>query len=209
MTITRRTLLRRAVFGACALPVLACAQGAGLRRSRYLQYEEVIFDARRSHALAFADTAGQLGARTRAIRGDISAECFQDMCARWHTTRWRSPRTAVAGITDFRSLFLLQTMAADAGLHTVLRIHHARAETTAHEAFGVQLYRDMTDTRLAHCGDAWAPQVARLVLGLPERGLPAHELSAHGAGPAAPAGNMDEANRRALGSRALVTWVMA
>jgi len=205
MTITRRTLLRGAVFSACALPGWASAQGAGLRRLRYLQYEEVFFDARRSHALAFAETARQLGARTRAIRGDISAASFQDVCARWHSTRWRAPGTAVAGITDFRSLFLLQTIAADAGMRTVLRIHHhARAETIAHEAFGVHRYRDMADARLAQCGEGWAPQVARLVLGLPEGGLPAR-----GAGTVPPAGNMGEANLRALGSRALVTWVIA
>jgi hypothetical protein len=205
MTITRRTLLRSAVFSACALPGLASAQGSGLRRSRYLQYEEVIFDARRSQALAFAETVRQLGVRARAICRDISAESFQDVCARWHTMRWRAPRTAVAGITDFRSLFLLQTIAADAGMRTVLRIHHhARAETIAHEAFGVKRYRDMADARLAQCGEGWAPQVARLVLGLPEGGLPAR-----GAGTVPPAGNMDAANLGALGSRALVTWVMA
>jgi hypothetical protein len=200
MTITRRTFLRGAGFSACALPLWACAQSAGQQCLRHLQYEEVIFDARQSHALAFAETARQLGARTRAIRGDISAECFEDARARWHTTRWRAPRTAVAGITDFGSLFLLQTMAADAGLHTVLRIHHHTNDgTTTHEAFGVQRYRAVADARLAQCGEGWAPQVARLVLG----------LLARGAGPAPPAGNLDEANLRALGSRALVTWVMA
>ena len=205
MSITRRTFLRGAGFSACALPLWACAQSAGQQCLRHLQYEEVIFDARQSHALAFAETARQLGARTRAIRGDISAECFQDVCARWRTTRWRAPRTAVAGITDFRSLFLLQTMAADAGLRTVLRVHHhSHAETPVHEAFGVQLYRGMSDARLAHCGEGWAPRVARLVLGLPVRGLPPR-----GAGPVPPAGNMDEANLGSLGSRALVTWVMA
>jgi len=189
MSITRRAFLQSAIWGACVLPGWAAVQ------PRVLHFAQVIFDARRSHALVFAETARRLGASTHAIYGDVNDRWFQ------HVRRqWISKRIPVAGITDFRALFLLQTMAADAGLHPVLRIHHGmRGESAAHEAFGAQAYRLMSDERLADCGECWAPEVARLILSLPQG---AANASRHH-------GSLDEANMRTLGSMGLVTWVMA
>lgn len=200
MSMTRRTFLRGAVFSAGALPGLFYTRSAGLGPARYLQYDQVVFDSRSSHALAFAEAARGFGASIRAIRGDVRDAWFQDVCARWHARRM-----PVAGITDFRSLFLLQTMTAAAGLHLVLRIHHQmRGERAVHEAFGEHLYRTiaearLSEARLADCGECWAHEAARLVLGLPERAASMPPR----------AGNLDEANLRTLGSRALVTWVLA
>jgi hypothetical protein len=193
MPITRRAFFRDALLGASALPGWA-ACGA-LERPPKLQLQQIIFDARRPHALEFAEMARRMGASTRAIRGDVSARWFEDFCV-----RWRTRRTAVAGITDFRSLFFLQAMAADAGLRPVLRIHHgASRDTSAHEAFGAQAYRAMSDERLGCSGERWASAAARLVLSLPAGAVSAPR----------PPGNLGEANERALGSRELVTWVMA
>jgi hypothetical protein len=165
-----------------------------------LIFDQVLFDARRSHALAFAEKARQLGARTRAISGDVADAGLLDLAAHRNAVQSRARRTAVAGMTDFRSLFLLQAIAADAGLHPVLRIHHpVLGKITGHEAFGAPLYRFMSEVRLKECGEYWAPQAARLVLGLP---APAAYTPPQ-------AGNLGEANLRSLGSRALVTWVMA
>ncbi len=194
MSITRRAFFRDAVLGACTLPGLISSFELE-RAADFARIDEVVFDARQSAALEFAKTAARLGARTRAIRGDVTERCFEDLCV-----RWRAKRAPIAGLTDFRSLFLLQMMAGDLGLRPVLRIHHGiRAGTVVHEAFGVQAYRAISDEYLAQCGERWACEAARLVFGLP-RDL---------AGTARRMGNIGEANLQALGSRALVTWVLA
>jgi hypothetical protein len=193
MSITRRAVLQGAIVGACTLRGWAAAQRP--RLPRRVQLDHVIFDARRSRALAFAETAQRLGASTHATYGDVHDSWFQHLRGRWNTRR-----TPVAGLTDFRSLFLLQTMAADAGLHPVLRIHHRkRDESDDHEAFGAQAYQDLSEARLANCGENWAHEAARLVLSLPEAAANAlpHD------------GNLVEADLRTLSSTELVTWVIA
>jgi len=194
MPITRRAFFRDAVLGACTLPGLISSFELG-RAADFERIDEIVFDARRSAALEFAETAAGLGARTRAIRGDLVERCFEDLCV-----RWRTRRVPIAGLTDFRSLFLLQAMAADVGLHPVLRIHHGiRAGTVIHEAFGAQAHRAITDEYFAQCGERWACEAARLVF----------ELPWNLAGKARRSGNLGEANADTLGSRALVTWVLA
>jgi hypothetical protein len=193
VSITRRAFFRDAILGASAL--LGRTSSCTLVRHGKLQIHQVLFDARQPDALEFAATAHRMGASMRAIRGHVPDRCFEDLCV-----QWRTKRTAVAGITDLRSLFLLQAMAADAGVRPVLRIHHrASRGATAHEAFGAAAYSSMSDQCLAGSGDRWASEAARLVLSLP----------ASTAGAPQQTGNLDEANQQALGSRALVTWVMA
>jgi hypothetical protein len=199
MSTTRRAFLQSVALSVCALP--SCSSSALTARpivrqpTGLLQIERVFFDARQTHALAFAETARQWGARTRAIWGDVDDRWYEELCR-----RWRTKRTAVAGMTDFRSLFLLQMMAADAGLRPVLRIHHgARGDSAAHEAFGAHMYRALTEARLANGGGYWSRKTARLVLSLPECDALTMRLTS----------NLHEANLRPLDSKALVTWVIA
>jgi hypothetical protein len=199
VSTTRRDFLRSVALGVGALPSwpssVLTERPSVLQPMRLLRLERVFFDARQPHGLAFAETARQLGARTRAIRSDVGDPWYQELCR-----RWRTKRTPVAGITDFRSLFLLQMMAADAGLRPVLRIHHcARGEPGVHEAFGARLYRALSDARLKNGGECWGREAARLVLSLPERDAPRMRDT----------GNLREADLRALDSKALVTWVIA
>jgi len=192
MSITRRAFLQGAMWGACALP---CWTLSELGRPEQLRVDHVIFDARRYHALAFAETARRLGAHTCAFRSDAAQRECRDLFVRSKTEK-----AAVAGLTDFPSLFLLQAMAADVGLYPVLRIHHrTRQDMDTHEVFGIQLYRAISDARFACRGASWAAEAAHLVLN-----LPAHEFKA-----VRPADNLREANLRVLASRAMVTWVMA
>jgi hypothetical protein len=202
VSTTRRTFLQSLALCVSALPnwpSSVLTQRPRVRQATgLLRLDQVFFDARRPHALAFAETARQLGARTRAIWGDAGDPWHQEIFRRWGTRR-----TPLAGITDFRSLFLLQIMAADVGLRPVLRIHHgARGESAVHEAFGARTYRSLSDARLANCGECWGGEAARLVLRLPR--LPEREARTM-----RDAGNLREADLRALNSRALVTWVIA
>jgi hypothetical protein len=192
MSITRRAFLQGAILGACALP---CWTLSELARPDHLKVDHVIFDARRYHALAFAETARRLGANTCAFSSDAAQRECRDLFVRSKTEK-----TALAGLTDFPSLFLLQAMAADVGMYPVLRIHHrTRQDMDTHEVFGVQLYRAICDARFARRGASWAAAAAHLVLN-----LPAHEFNAVPA-----ADNLREADLRVLASKAMVTWVMA
>jgi hypothetical protein len=193
MSITRRTFFRNAIWGASALPGWI-SSSEQLRRPQ-LRIDRIVFDARRPHALEFADTARGMGVSTHAVCGDVADRALEDLCA-----RRRTRSTAVAGITDFRSLFLLQAMAADAGMRAVLRIHHRASRVpAAHDAFGAPTYRTWADACLADSGEGWASAAARLVLSLPPSAAAAPRQT----------GNLDAADQHALGSRDLVTWVMA
>lgn len=199
MSTTRRAFLQSVALSVCAQPSwcsssLTARPGAG-QPTGLLRIARVLFDARRTHALAFAEAARQCGARTRAICADVDDRWYEELCR-----RWRTKRTPVAGMTDFRSLFLLQMMAADAGLRPVLRIHHgARGESAAHQAFGAHMYRALTGARLGDGGEDWSRETARLVLSLPECDALTMRLT----------GNLHEANLHPLDSKALVTWVIA
>jgi hypothetical protein len=192
MSITRRAVLQGAILGACSLRVWPASR---LRPGERLTVEQVIFDARRYHALAFAAAAQRHGASARAFCGDVAQAESHDLFA-----GLRTRKTAVAGLTDFPSLFLLQAMAADAGLRPILRIHHRTpGGVPVHETFGAHALRAFCESRFARCGDHWANEAAHVVLNLPapEVGAPSY------------ADNLKEANLRVLASRALVTWVMA
>jgi hypothetical protein len=171
------------------------------RRTGRLEFDRIFFDPRRAHALAFGETARQLGVRTHALSGEVDDPCYDDL-----QRRWRIARTPVAGITDFRALFLLQMLASDAGLRPVLRIHHCRhGASTVHEVFGSSAYRETLHVRLSHAGMHWSRAAARLVLDLAANDLgDVNELSEM-----CRDADMSTANMRALDSRALVTWAIA
>src|ERR1700753_2482914 len=148
MSITRRFFLRGMMWGACVLPYWACAE---LKFPGRMQVARVVFDARRHHALVFAQTARSLGAITQPFRGEPSHRECQDLFL-----QSKMQRKAVAGITDFTSLFLLQEMAADVGMCPVLRVHHRPHEGGHwHETFGAKTYRALGDARLADSGPRW------------------------------------------------------
>lgn len=208
MSTTRRFFLRSAALGLLALPACGVAAGAESARtlspgwrgnSGRLQFDRIFFDRRRAHALAFGETARQFGGRTHALSGDIDEECYEDL-----QRRWRTARTPVAGMTDFRALFLLQVMASDAGLRPVLRIHHCgHGAAMTHEIFGSNASRETVGARLSHAGRDWSRVAARLVLDLAAEGLgDVNDLSET-------CRAADRPNPRALDSRALVTWAIA
>ena len=189
MLTSRRAFLQSVALSTCALPNWLPPHADLLR------IERVFFDARRTPALAFAESARELGARTHAVRGDVDDPSYREL-----SRRWQSKRAPIAGMTDFRTLFLLQTMAEDAGLRPVLRIHHRVWNgSAAHDTFGAHRYRVLAVKCLAVRGESWNREIARLVMNLPE----CDAMTMHRSG------NLCEANLRALASKSLVTWVIA
>jgi hypothetical protein len=186
MSLTRRAFLQGAMSSACALPCWASLK----RASGRLHIDTVIFDARRYQGLAFAETARSLGASTRVFHRESFDPRYQELFR-----RSKLRKEALAGLTDFPSLFLLQAMAADVGLRTILRIHHQGEVTQVHESFGAETHCALCDRRLAGAGAHWAAAAAHLVLSLPAEVV--HE------------DNLRDANLGVIASRSLVTWVMA
>jgi hypothetical protein len=175
-------------------------------RAGRMIFDRILYDARRAQALDFGETARALGAQTRALSGDIDDPCYEYL-----RRRWRIAPTPIAGITDFRSLALLQAMASDAGMRPVLRIRHcAHGASMVHEAFGAGAYGAQASAHLCRAGSRWSGAAARLVLSL-AAGEPGD--CGHTGG----VGNLGErrcavdlsANPQAFDSRALVTWVIA
>ncbi len=186
--------------------------GATRTRADRIEYDCILFDARRPQALNFAETARKLGARTRAMAGDIDDPCYDDL-----RRGWRNARTPVAGITDFRALLLLQVMASDAGMRPVLRIHHCgHGASMTHAAFGEEKYGAAAAAHLCRAGIHWSDAAARLVLSL-AAGEARHSGIASDPGdsryPSDPerrrAAVAGAAGQHALDSRMLVTWAIA
>lgn len=109
---------------------------------------------------AFADEAVGLGAST-----PVSAAAVGDLWARDLYFQWKLAPAPIAGLTEFHVWFLLDQMAAAAGLRTVCRTHHlpSPAGLTAHEIFGTHEHRSHR-TSLYAAGRAWPRAAARLVM---------------------------------------------
>ncbi len=202
--------MRNAALGAFALPILGMPAGNESARTQPinsravagpLQFDRILYDARRPQALAFGETARRSGARIHGISGDVDDACYEDLQRRWHVAR-----VPVAGITDFRVLALLQAMASDAGLRPVLRIHHCGHDASmVHEAFGRSVCRGASHALLSRAGMHWGRAAACLVVSLAADG----DGEMHGAAEMQGAAEMSAADLRAFDSHALVTWVIA
>jgi len=147
MSTTRRFFLRGAALGILALPICGMAAGAesthvrpaGARgRTGRLDFDRIFFDpaertrwllARRYASWAFRLTRFQ-GYRRPVLRG--------------FATPLADRENALAGITDFRALFLLQMMASDAGCARFAHIHHCGHGASMWHEYSLDAYRELT-----------------------------------------------------------------
>ena len=77
---------------------------------------KVIVDERFAASARFARHFSGRGIPVRSIRGDVTALWFHDL--HFH---WRSSRAPIAGLTTPESLFCLEVLARDAGMHVTGR----------------------------------------------------------------------------------------
>ena len=167
---TRRKFIGRAVaVGAATMtatmmsPAISAALGEDANIPARLTLERVLFDERFDAARLFAAEAESRGATTTAINGSIHDLWYTDL---YH--RWREGRSPIAGITDFRSLFLLEMMAADAGMKVVHRVHHhAGNGARSHRIFGPLARRVELQDRFSVAQDHWAQCAADIVTSWP------------------------------------------
>lgn len=194
---TRRQFIEGAVAaGIAAVPVHAVATTPGwsTAESSHLRLERVVFDERFADARDFAEQARRRSVRTSAIDGSIHDLWYHDLFY-----RWSDAQAPVAGMTDYRALFLLEMMAADAGMRVVHRIHHHESNGVyAHRIFGPLERRDEMMTRLPNAGAAWARCAADIVTSWPSS--PTTSASRHS--------DILSARVQALDARTLISWVI-
>ena len=169
MTTRRKFIGTALAVGAATMsaaviaPSVRSAPAPGAGRATYLPLERVLFDVRFDASAPFAAAARSRSAKTSAIENAVHDLWYADL---YH--HWRDRRAPIAGLTDFRTLFLLEMMAADAGLHVVHRIHHHWTGTTyRHDVFGPLAHRAELADRMAGAHDAWAQEAAGIVTSWP------------------------------------------
>jgi hypothetical protein len=185
----RREILQAALAASVVLPSLQAMAGASARMPLY----KVLYDARRRAGVTFATAAQRLGAAVHATRGDVTGVWFDEL-----QPEWNRQRTAVAGLTDFHSLFVLDMMARDARMRAVYIATHRSCDGDRfeHRQFGP---RDLLrQASLARTGDDWASAAASIVMNLPNAVSVNVQHS-----------SIAESRNIELTSRDLVSWVIA
>jgi hypothetical protein len=185
----RREILQAALAAAVVLPSLQAVAAAPARMPLY----KVLYDSRTRAGLTFAAAAKRMGAPLHATRGDVTGVWFDEL-----QPEWSRHRTAVAGLTDFHSFFVLDMMARDASMRAVfIATHRACArDRFEHRLFGP---RDLIrQASLATAGYDWAGSAAAVVTSFPAAVSVAAQHS-----------SIAEARNIELTSRDLVSWVIA
>jgi hypothetical protein len=185
----RREILQAALATAVVLPSLKAVAGAPARMPLY----KVLYDPRTRAGLTFAAAVKRMGAPLHATRGDVTGVWFDEL-----QPEWSRRRTAVAGLTDFHSLFVLDMMARDARMRAVFIATHrwCDGDRFEHRLFGP---RDLIrHASLATAGYDWARTTGGIVTSLPDAVSVAAQHS-----------SIAEARNIELTSRDLVSWVIA
>jgi hypothetical protein len=198
---TRRTFIGRTVaVGAATMsattmsPATSAALGLDADTAAGLPLERVLFDERFASARLFAAQAQSNGATTTAINGSIHDLWYTDLYY-----RWRETSSPIAGITDFRSLFLLEMMAADAGMQVVHRVHHHAGDGAgSHHIFGPLARRVELQDRFSVAQNHWAQCAADIVTSWPA------QLSW-----SANRSDIASAAMQQLDARTLISWIIS
>ena len=200
MTTRRRFIGTALAVGAATLsaaviaPGIRSAPAPAAGQADYLPLERVLFDVRFDASALFAATASSSSARTSAIESSVHDLWYTDL---YH--HWRDRKSPVAGMTDFRTLFLLEMMAADAGMRVVHRIHHHRTGADyRHDVFGPLSHRAELKSRMSGAQDAWAQEAAGIVTSWPN----------HLATPDARRSDILIAKRQELDLQTPISWII-
>jgi hypothetical protein len=143
---------------------------------------------------AFASEARKLGAPSPTMAGRISDLWAQDLYF-----KWKLSAVPIAGLTPHHVWFLLDQMAAGAGLRTIYIAHHRKVGEgqVVHELFGPRAHladRSVLDAS----GAEWPRAAARLILAVPTAAPMSRARS-----------TILDASSRSIGSAELVSWIIA
>jgi hypothetical protein len=117
---SRREFLKVGV-AASALPWAAYAGVVDISASAHsVPLYKVVYDARFSAGVEFAQRASALGHAVHAIDGDMTRFWYDDL---YH--RWQRGAAAIAGLTARGALFCLEQLAWDQRMRVVFRAEHS------------------------------------------------------------------------------------
>jgi hypothetical protein len=194
LVLDRRRFVQSAIQGAAALTAIALPARPAAARAAAMRFHRVIFDSDFRQSRLFGVRAESLGALMHGIRGDVTDFWYDDL---YH--RWRLSPAPIAGMTGFKSLFVLEMMAADVGMRIIYRAHHCplRDGSTSHSVFGPA--RQVSEIKLSRSEDAWTRAVAKTVMSWPAETLTISK--AHS--------NIADARLTAVGPETLISWIIA
>jgi len=160
----RRDILRTAA----ALPMLAAvpfAELAAADDAPVLKLERFVFDVRFAEAGAVADQIEQRGIRLAPIADDLMTLWYDEL-----DLAWRKAPMALAGIGLAETLFVLETLALDRGMHVVYRGEHGLVEngTVKHRLAGPGALLEWLSPLPTPWENALAPALTACPLGAPE-----------------------------------------
>jgi hypothetical protein len=197
MANRREFIQAGAAAAATALPAMSAmsAMSAITGIGGSLLLCKLIYDQRFAAARAFGAAAQKLNASVQAIDGDVHDLWYHDL---YH--RWKSAPTAIAGMTSYNPMFLLAMFAQDVGMRLIYRTNHRPGQNgvVAHEWFGPNTQQHRHG-QLRGAEAQWGASVAQIVLSWPERAVQVSQARS----------NIAEANRRAVGSETLLSWIIA
>lgn len=148
---------RRTLAKAGAAGVALAAGSPAFADARSLALYKAIYDSGHAEGRAFAAQMARHGVAATAITGDITALWYDDL---YH--RWKDGPAPIAGLTDPRALFCLETLAHDIRMRVVFRSEYrpGPAGTMEHRAQGP---RPLVETAAMLGPDGWGAGMARLV----------------------------------------------
>jgi hypothetical protein len=135
----------------------AAAASASTADARRVAPYKAIFDPRYSEGRTFAQAAGALGIPIRAIEeGDVTDYWYDEL-----DLLWRQGPVAIAGLTQFGPMFVLEQMANERGMRVVLRIEHqARPNGTFAHVMSAPAETVALAARLIEQGTHWPSAMA-------------------------------------------------
>ena len=158
--LSRRELMTVAGLAAVPAPALWAVPGAGPRSVRDPGFVyAVIYDDRFIESVRFGAQARQLGYRTSAISGDVTALWYHDL---YH--RWKKGSAAIAGMTTPDAALCLRLFGADAGLRCVFEAQHRIRNDQAVVEHRVRAPADWSSlANLADSEERWPDLMSRLI----------------------------------------------
>lgn len=116
----REFLQTSAVVSAIALNGVLPANGAAIGERPRVPLSWALYDDRYAEGRSFAEAASAQGIATRALDdGDITRFWYDEL-----DVLWRREPAAIAGLTQFGPMLVIEQLAADRRMHLTLRGEH-------------------------------------------------------------------------------------
>jgi hypothetical protein len=167
LSMTNRRELLQAGVAAATLPLVAGGifkpeAAAATAGPLDVRVYKAIFDERYAECRAFGEQVSKNGVAARAIAdGDVTSFWFDEL-----DLLWRETPVAIAGLTQFGPMFVLERLGRERGLQVALRVEHQpRADGLLRHVMSGPPETLSLAARLSSGGMAWPMVMAGAVAG--------------------------------------------